>query len=571
MHLPHKSLAEATDSRCFGVSNEQQSRNVVKPVGYEPVSSLHTTQLRELNPRIRGLLSQFSSLFVFFIAMLSINDVFGSDQKPVTKIVRLFSPWQRGSAPGSSFEISAEGSRLKIRGEVVDATLVDPIRDGAALDDTFNDCILFAWARSPLALEFEGVEIFPDGQFKTLRKELSKKEFESNIHLLPEIQVTKTANGFRFECDIVVSTDDAFDAANNAPLYISLYQIDASRDGNAPRWYCSSIPATLGPERFHSSSFAMIDSFPSEKQDVSVPTDSVSSSFRIAELELRNKWNQYAKQPSGLILTQKWYDDITTYPDAERFLERTREGDRLNTIDLSDERTPKKLTDARSEKMSQLLGQSWGLHLGRIEDLSTSLPLAIRTSKYTGKETLTESLVMWLESDRIQIAMLQNGEGVFWGSASWPIEQIERSERVKSITLASDGSTNGVGFELYANFKPLEMTTHNVCNLRLQSDSPFVSEINSKLNLVDWDIKTMNADLEIDLYNTKLTPIEILSLDPSAMLLSWSELSEEQREAWRIHYVFCIDPEGRYFLESLKHYTSSQAELLRRSRKPAKK
>jgi hypothetical protein len=115
------------------------------------------------------------------------------------------------------------------------------------------------------------------------------------------------------------------------------------------------------------------------------------------------------------------------------------------------------------------------------------------------------------------------------------------------------------------------MITHQANNLRLPTDSPTLSGIQSKLAHGEWSIKTTNANLEIDLYNTKLTPIEILSLDPNATLLSWPELTKEMHEAWRLHYVFCIDPEGRYFLESLKHYTSSQAELLRRSKKPAKK
>jgi hypothetical protein len=568
--------AETTNNRCFGGLNDRQRHNGITSVEHNLAGSLSSSRLPGISPGLRALLSRLPVLFIFFSSTLSHTEVFGTDKKPIIKFVRLHSPWQRGVASGSSFELSVDGPRFSIRGDVVDTNVVSPTEGEPALDDSRYDHILFAWSYSPLALEFDGIEIFPNGRFRTFRKDLSKKEAKSSNHLLPELRVTKTANGFRFECDIVKIKAEAFDATNNAPLYVSLSQIDVSRDGEASRWYCSSIPSSLQPERFHASSFALLDSFPSEKQeigeeDVLTQSKLVNSSFRIAELELRNKWDQYASQPNTLKLAQTWYDNITSFPDAERFLERTRDGDRLQTFDLGDELTPKRLKDARSEKINHFLGQSWSVHLSRIEDLSNSLPLSIRTSSPASDGTFTDSLVMWQERDRLQVALFQNGEKVYWGSTSWPMEHASRSERVKSITLASDGSTNGVGYELYANSKPLDMITHQANNLRLPTDSPTLSGIQSKLAHGEWSIKTTNANLEIDLYNTKLTPIEILSLDPNATLLSWPELTKEMHEAWRLHYVFCIDPEGRYFLESLKHYTSSQAELLRRSKKPAKK
>ncbi|MFN7841974.1 MAG: hypothetical protein ACK5YR_17710 [Pirellula sp.] len=581
MRFPSELTAETKNNRCFGGLDGRQRHNGIKSEGHKLAgsltsSSLTLSRLPGTSSSLRDFLPCLSVLVIFFCSTLSHTEVFGTDEKPSIKFVRLQSPWQRGVAPGSSFEISVDGSRFSIHGDVVDTNVVSPTEGEPALDYSRYDHILFAWSFSPLALEFEEIEIFPNGQFRTFRKDLSKKEAEPSSHLLPELRVTKTANGFRFECDIVPIKGEAFDATNNAPLYVSLSQIDVSRDGEASRWYCSSIPATLQPDRFHASSFARLDSFPSEKQeigegDVLTQSKLVNSSFRIAEFELRNKWDQYASQPSTLSLAQKWYEDITSFPDSERFLERTRSGERLKPIDLGDEQTPKRLTDARSERINQLLGQSWSINLGRIEDLSTCLPLTIRTSTSMSDTTQFESLVMWLESNRLQIALLQNNAGVYWGSTSLPLEHASHPERVTSITLASDGSTNGVGYELYANSKPLNLITHQANNLRLPTDSPTLSENQSKLAHGEWSIKTTNANLKIDLYNTKLTPIEILSLDPNAKLLSWSELTEEMHEAWRLHYVFCIDPEGRYYLESLKHYTSSQAELLRRSKKPAKK
>ncbi|MCU0719520.1 MAG: hypothetical protein MUC83_07435 [Pirellula sp.] len=524
---------------------------------------------------LRGHIAQVSVFFLVFYAAFGIKNVFSSDPEPFSRFVRLSAPWQRGVPSDSSFEILFEGTRLRIRGDVADADIIGPIKGEKDFDDAGYDCILFAWSRSPYALEFEGVEILPSGQFNTVRKDSSNNELQSASDLQPEIHITESATGFRFECLVRIQAD-ATDAANNETLYISLSQIDASRDGEASRWYCSDIPATLQPKRFSASSFAPLDWFPSEKlnveqYDVLVQSKLANSSFRIAELELRNKWNRYAFHPSIMRPAQKWYDDLISFPDAERFLERTRNGVRLQTIDPGDARIPKRLTDARSERISKLLGQSWSVHLGRIEDLGTCLPLSIATSKSVSDAIQSESLEMWLENDRLQIALFQNGDGVYWGSTNWPIAFARSSERVTSITLASDGSTNGVGYELYANSKPLEIVAHNANNLRLRPDSLPVSGMQSKLIVDEWQIRTTNASLQVDLYNTKLTPIEVLSLDPNATLLSWSELTEEQREAWRLHYVFCVDPEGRYYLESLKHYTSSQAELLRRSGKPAKK
>jgi len=468
---------------------------------------------------------------------------------------------------------------LMIRGEVVDANLTGVGTEGAATDvanknEVRSDHIIFAWSRSPLALDFDGVEVFPDGQSKVFRKSSAEKEIESSSDLQPRIRVIGTANGFQFECVIALAQSSASQTVANWPIYVALSQISSSPDGKSSRGYCSSVPTTLEHERLHSSSFASLESFPTENQDfakveVSERSRSAYRILRIAELELRNKWNQYALQSMHPGLTQKWFEGIANFPDAERFLEKTRDGDRFRTISPDD--SPKRLTDARSEKLNYFLGQNWSVHLSRIEDFHSCFPLLISAPVFASDKSENEAIAMWLEKDRLQIAVQQSGETTFWGSTNWPLPQVQDLTQPTNITLTSDGSTNSFGYDLFANAESLKMVTHNPNNLDLLPISVRELSLASEPASRDWRIKTKSKFLQVDLYNTKLTPVEIMSLDANTMLLSWAELTESQRKSWLVHYVFCIDPEGRYFLESLKHYTSSQAELLRRSRNPAKK
>ncbi len=83
--------------------------------------------------------------------------------------------------------------------------------------------------------------------------------------------------------------------------------------------------------------------------------------------------------------TQKWYEDIAAFPDAERFLERTRNGNRMELVRRDDNLTPKRLTDARSETISQLIGQSWCVHISQIEDLKSCLPISIAAASTTNR------------------------------------------------------------------------------------------------------------------------------------------------------------------------------------------
>lgn len=572
MKLPSETLK----TRHFGGSADHQNPNDAISIVTLPPLLRFSTRFLRTTPIFSSRPIYLLALFTFFAAFLSHCDVVRAAPESLTRFVRLYSPWERGTPPASSFEISLEGKGLRIHGEVFVGNVGGTRTVGDALDDGRNDRILFAWSRSPLALDFEGVEIFPDGQFKSFRKASSETKIESSGHLKPRIAVTENANGFQFECEIALPQSNASNAGLSEPIYIAISQIDSSPDGESSHCYCSSIPSTLKHERLHPSSFASLDSFPTEKQDwgkndTSTRSNSAYSSLRIAERLLRNKWDQYVLQPIHPSLAQKWFEDIASFPDAERFLARTRDGDRLRDNSLDDDGTPKRLTDARSETINHLLGQNWSVHLSRIEDPSECFPLLISTAKSSLGESQNELIAMWLESERLQIAVLQNGDAAFWGSASWPLGNFNNSTKPTSITLNSDGSTNGFGYELYANSESLDMVPHNPSNLGWLPGSPLAVELQREPASSDWTIKTKNVRLRVDFYNTKLTPVEVMSLDPNARLWSWAELTPPQRQSWLAHYVFCVDPEGRYFLESLKHYTSSQAELLRRSWKPAKK
>lgn len=516
------------------------------------------------------------AILVFFALALCRNDVASGAEKYPTRIVRLQSPWDRGSPPASRFDVSMEGSGLKIQGEVVDSNFGGSHMPDAAPNADRTDRILFAWSHSPLALDHEAIEIFPDGQFELSRRASLETGDESNGQMQPSLRVIETATGFRFTCEIARIQTLSSNAAANQPIYIAVSQIAYSPEGESSRSYCSSIPMTLNFERLHPSLFASLESFPSEEQeaetdDTLARSKLAYSNLRVAELELRNKWNHYTRQPVQLELTQKWFENIANFPDAERFLEKTRDKDCMRSVRLDDNRITKKFSDARAETINHLLGQNWSVHLSQIEDFSDSLPLLISTAPSSIGVPRNDSLAIWLESERLQIAVLQNEDAAFWGSTSWPPRLSDNSTKPTNITLTSDGSTNGLGYELYTNSEPLSVVSHNPNNLILRPDSPLNTMSQSEPTLVDWTIKTKNARLLVDFYNTKLTPVEVMSLDPDTKLLSWAELTSPQHQSWLDHYVFCIDPEGRYFLESLKHYTSSQAELLRRSRKPAKK
>ncbi|MCU0712772.1 MAG: hypothetical protein MUC43_11985 [Pirellula sp.] len=539
-------------------------------------------------PKARSRAGNRSSFLVTFVLFsLFVGSVADcEDKQPTRRFIPLHAPWKRGAAVNSTFEITVEGRRMTLRGDVVDNDLVSPPQHETDGNQADYDCILFAWSRSPLATGYEGFEIRPDGKFSTWQTGIPESANSLSSPFEPKIQISKTSNGFSLECEFVCDRSDASNSARNVPLYISLTQIDVSRGSPSSLWYCSSIPSLLVPERFHPSSFALLDSYPSDRPSSDAQSPWQDASFRIAEIELRNKWNRYASHPNILSLAQKWYEDLTIFPDAERFLERSRRENLLELIGSEDDGTPKRLTDARSETIHHLIGQSWSLHLSQIQDLKGCLPLSISNSTSTGSDSASDdkqntSLLIWLESERLQIALMQNNDYVYWGSTSWPTERAADSIATKSISLASDGSTNGIGYELYANAIPLNLITHNANNLPAYLHASPISQTNNRSNSGDrtdsgdWEIQITSAEPrftpQIDLYNTKLTPVEILSLEPDPILVSWSELTPEQREAWRLHYVFCVDPEGRYFLESLKHYTSSQAERLRRSKKPAKK
>ena len=531
-----------------------------------------------MNKQNFGVLTTYTAWLLailgFFTAGFSQKDVEGETPQSIARFVRLYSPWGRESPPASSFEIRVEDKELMIRGEVVDANLTGAASDEAIKDEGRSDHIVFAWSRSPLALEFDGVEIFPDGQSKAFRKISPETKMESSSDLQPRISVIGTTNGFQFECAIALKQSVASPSVANRPIYVALSQISPSKDGKSTRSYCSSIPTTLENQRLHPSSFASLESFPMEKQDfaneeVSPPSRSAYRILRIAELELRNKWNQYALQPMHPGLTQKWFEGIANFPDAERFLAKRRDGNRFRTISPDD--SPKRLDDARSEELNYLLGQNWSVHLSRIEDLHSCFPLLISAPAFASDKSKNEAIAMWLEKDRLQIAVQQGGETTFWGSTTWPLPQVKDLIKSVNITLTSDGSTNSFGYDLFANAESLKMVTHNPDNLDLLPVSIRESSPANEPLSRDWRLKTKSDLLQVDLYNTKLTPVEVMSLDPETPFLSWAELTESQRQSWLVHYVFCVDPEGRYFLESLKHYTSSQAELLRRSGNPAKK
>lgn len=533
---------------------------------------------KTMNKQNFGVLTTYTACLVAFLSFFTL----GFSQKYVTggtpnspdRFVRLYSPWGRESPPASSFFIRVEGQELIIRGEVVDANLLGATKNESTKDAGRSDHIVFAWCRSPLALGFDGVEIFSDGQSKVFRKTSAETEIESSSDLQPRIRVLDTANGFQFECAIALKQSLASPSVVNGPIYVALSQISPSPDGKSSRGYCSSIPTIFEHQRLHSSSFASLESFPTEKQDfakeeVSARSRSAYRILRIAELELRNKWNQYALQPIHRGLAQKWFEGITNFPDAERFLEKTRDGDRFRTISTDD--SPKRLTDARSEPLNYLLGQNWSLHLSGNVDFHSCFPLLISATAFATENSDNEAIGMWLEKERLHIAVQQSGETIFWGSTDWPWGDVKDPTKPINITLTSDGSTNSFGYDLFVNAESAKMVAHNPNNLDSLPVSIRELSPSNEPAPGDWRVKTKSDLLQVDLYNTKLTPVEVMSLDPNTPLLSWAELSPSQRQSWLVHYVFCIDPEGRYFLESLKHYTSSQAELLRRSRKPAKK
>jgi hypothetical protein len=68
---------------------------------------------------------------------------------------------------------------------------------------------------------------------------------------------------------------------------------------------------------------------------------------------------------------------------------------------------------------------------------------------------------------------------------------------------------------------------------------------------------------QFQMYLGCLTPIEIASLASGKRMLPWEELNDEQRKAWRTHYVERQDQRCRYHLESLHHYEATLAGITR--------
>ena len=66
----------------------------------------------------------------------------------------------------------------------------------------------------------------------------------------------------------------------------------------------------------------------------------------------------------------------------------------------------------------------------------------------------------------------------------------------------------------------------------------------------------------LQVYDSALTAIEIAGLATDEPMITWAELSKEQRTQWREHYAQRIDPQCKYHKESFQHYFQSLSEAV---------
>ena len=70
----------------------------------------------------------------------------------------------------------------------------------------------------------------------------------------------------------------------------------------------------------------------------------------------------------------------------------------------------------------------------------------------------------------------------------------------------------------------------------------------------------------LQIYDTALTGVELASLATDSPLLTWEELSEQDRTRWTEHYARRVDQNSKYHLESLHHYFESLAKIVQDKR-----
>lgn len=67
---------------------------------------------------------------------------------------------------------------------------------------------------------------------------------------------------------------------------------------------------------------------------------------------------------------------------------------------------------------------------------------------------------------------------------------------------------------------------------------------------------------QLQVYESALTGIEIAGMVTDTPLVTWGELSEQQRERWREHYARREDAQCRYHVESFLHYFMSLSAIV---------
>jgi hypothetical protein len=503
------------------------------------------------------------------------------------RFVRLAAPWNPSITPETTLAVSFGGGVVRLQGAVADREIVlqktsspsassiaAPIElADAGLD---YDCLLLAWSTSPLAIDFEAIEIRPDGSSSIHSKPgPSHAEFAATSPI-KSLHTAINPIGFQLDCEIEIPGIPPAADGKPTPLFIAIFQIDAAAN-QTTQVYCSVAPATLEPTLFHPTSFAEVGLFPTAPDSSSYgeqwPTN---SNFKASELELRRKWATYQSQPQMASATQRWYENLMQFPDAEPFLERSLVDSKMVPLNAEGSPQIRRLIDARSEPINYLLGQNWSLRISQWNDFSDILPFVMITSP-PGKEVPridsdrdSESIRIWLMEDRLHIAVALGSEPFFWGSTEWSLDLLGEGAASQSLTITSEGSLHGLGYELYRNGTRQELMTHNHRSLNLEQIPTGELPQQTADWATAWPVRWPNKKGHVDFFNTSLTEIEIMSLDPSLVFLSWAELDEPQRNAWVGHFTLCIDPEGRYYLESLKHYIASQAQEFRRSKKATK-
>ncbi|XZE22248.1 hypothetical protein SH449x_002167 [Pirellulaceae bacterium SH449] len=506
--------------------------------------------------------------------------------------IRLIAPWDPSTTPESTFVVSFDGGTVRLQGTVADREIVLP-RSNAPTSSRFAafpemvdasldyDCLLFAWSRSPLAIDFEAIEIRPDGSFSILSKPGPSQAEPAAASSIKSLNTAINPIGFQIDCEIEIPGIPPATDGKPKPLYIAIFQIDAATN-QATQLYYSVAPATLEQALFSSASFALLDQFPASP-DSALPNSSsqveqwrFNSNFKTSELELRRKWARYRNQPQMASATQRWYGNLGQFPDAELFLERSLVDSKMVPLNTDGGPRIRRLIDARSEPVNYLLGQNWSLHVSHWSELSEILPFAMLTSP-SGKEVPalagdldSESIRIWLMENRLHIAVTLGSEPVFWGSAECSSDLLGTGSEPQSLTITSEGSLNSFGYELFCNGIRRELIAHNHRSLSPEHLPTGKLPQQGAESATAWPVHWPSKSGRVDFFNTSLTEIEILSLDPSVVFLSWAELNESQRDAWKRHFALCVDPEGRYYLESLKHYVASQAQELRRSKKATK-